>query len=78
MQMLDSIKLRVNSVLWTWRLSRLKEKFLLWLVWKLPRTLVYWCAIRVGSEATTDQYSNQCVPDLLFMDALKRWERDSG
>lgn len=42
--------------------------------WMLPRKLVYWCAIRVGAHATQGQYSNQEVPALTFMDALKRWE----
>lgn len=41
--------------------------------WVLPRRLVYWCAIRVGCNATQDEHSGQIVPDLLFMDAIKRW-----
>jgi hypothetical protein len=40
----------------------------------MPRRLVYACAMRVGVEATTGAYSWQTVPDLTFMDALKRWE----
>jgi len=40
----------------------------------LPRKLVYWCAVRVGAHATQGPYSNQEVPALTFMDALKRWE----
>jgi len=30
--------------------------------------------IEVGAHATQGQYSNQEVPALTFMDALKRWE----
>jgi len=52
----------------------MKEKFYLWFVWKLPKKLVRWCTIRVGANATTGKYSNQNVPRLTFMDALKRWE----
>ncbi|MEE8240134.1 MAG: hypothetical protein V3R16_02600 [Nitrospirales bacterium] len=52
------------------------EKFWIWLVWKLPRDLVYWCAIRAGAAATTPPYGHQLVPDLTFMQALKRWERN--
>lgn len=52
------------------------EKLMMDLVWSLPRPLVYWCAVRVGAEATEGQYGNQIVPDLLFMDALKRWRFD--
>lgn len=54
--------------------KRLSEKVLLWIVWKLPKKLVYWCAIRLMAHATTGQYSKQIVPELTAMDALKRWE----
>lgn len=50
------------------------EKFLFWLVWKLPKRLVYICAIRVGAHATTNDYANTVVPELKFMEALERWE----
>ena len=50
------------------------DKFCMWLAWKLPKRLVYFCAIRVDAHATTNEYSNQIVPDLTAMDALKRWE----
>ena len=46
------------------------------IAWKLPRRLVYWCAIRVGAHATQGKWSNQEVPALTLMDALKRWEDD--
>ena len=52
----------------------MKEKFLIWLAWHMPKSLVYWCAIRLGANATQGEYSNQIVPDLNFADALKRWE----
>lgn len=56
-----------------YRTERLLEKTMAWFVWHLPRSIVYWSAIRVGAHATTGDYSSQVVPDLLFMDALKRW-----
>lgn len=40
----------------------------------LPRRLVYWCALRVAAHATQGPYGTQIVPELFFMDALKRWE----
>jgi len=43
------------------------------IAWLLPKQLVYWCAVRVAAKATTGIYSNQVVPDLTAMDALKRW-----
>jgi hypothetical protein len=52
------------------RLDRLANKA----VWKLPRGLAYRCAIRVISNATVGPYSNQIVPELTAMDALKRWD----
>jgi hypothetical protein len=49
------------------------EKIWMWIAWRLPHTLVMWCAIRVGAHATQGEYSSQVVPDLTFMDALQRW-----
>ena len=50
-----------------------KENLWLKLAGLLPNKLIYWCAILVGVKATTGKHSNQIVPDLYFMDALKRW-----
>lgn len=55
----------------------MSEKIYIWLAWHLPRGLVYWCAMRLLTNATVGEYSNQVVPDLLAMDALKRWEKQS-
>jgi len=52
----------------------MNEKILMFIAWRIPRKLVYWCAIRLGAHATQGQYGNQEVPALTFMDALKRWE----
>lgn len=49
------------------------SKFYEWLAWKLPKGLVYWCALRVGAHATTGEYSNQTVPELTLIDATQRW-----
>jgi len=57
-----------------YELSKLKQRWLTRFVWHLPRSLVYWCAIRVMSHATTGEYDNQIVPDLTAMEALERWE----
>lgn len=56
------------------RVRRMRERSLMWLAWHLPRPLVYWCAIRLGANATTGAYSSQVVPELHFTDALQRWE----
>lgn len=57
-----------------WYISRPLENLWLKFIHILPRKLVYWCAIRLGAYATAGKYSNQIVPDLTFVDALKRWE----
>ena len=45
-----------------------------WIVWKLPRRLVYWCAIRVFANATTGKHANQIVPELTALEALQQWD----
>jgi len=50
-----------------------KEKMLMSLAFSLPNKIVYLCAIKVGAHATTGAYSDQEVPKLTFMEALKRW-----
>lgn len=50
------------------------DKLAMWLAWKLPKRLVYFCAVRLAANATQGKYSNQEVPALTAMDALKRWE----
>ena len=61
-----------------YEIEKLKEKFMLWFVWKLPKRLVYWCAIRLGAHATGGKYGNTIVAELSFMDALKRWEKSEA
>lgn len=53
----------------------MKEKFYTWLSYKMPKKLVYFCAIRLGVYATVGKYETQIVPELYFIDALKRWEK---
>ena len=48
------------------------------LAWWFPRRLVLWCAVRVGAYATMGKYGDQIVSDLLFMDALERWDEESN
>jgi hypothetical protein len=51
-----------------------KEKFWVWLAWRLPKPLVYWAAIRLGAHATQDQWGHESPTNLLMMTALQRWE----
>lgn len=58
-----------------YEVERRDERLLIWFVWRLPKRLVYWCAIRVGAHATTGKYDSKTTPELLFVDALHRWPR---
>lgn len=48
------------------------------IAFKLPPELIYHAAIRLGAHATTGPYSDTVVPELEFMEALKRWEDYAG
>ena len=49
-----------------------KENLYLGLTRIVPRKCLYWIAVRIGAMVTTGKYSNTVVPDLTFMEALKR------
>ncbi len=53
-------------------LNHIEEKLWLWLARHMPRRLRYWATIVTGAEASQGQWSNQEVPAMLFMDAVKR------
>lgn len=54
--------------------TKLSEKLQRKIAWMLPRKIVMWAFVRVVSHATTGRWSNQTVPELSAMDALKRWD----
>lgn len=55
--------------LW-WR--ELPEKICVWLAWKMPDRLVYWCAVRVGAHATGVGFNSH--PDMTSVSvSLQRW-----
>ena len=49
------------------------SKLWMWLAWKLPRGLVYWCGVRIGAHATTGKWSHEITPNLGWSDAMERW-----
>ncbi len=49
-------------------------RFWQWLANRLPNKLVYFASIKLGAYATMGKYGNTVVPELTFMDAIKRWE----
>jgi len=54
------------------------ERFWHFVARHCPRPLIYWCAIVLGANATQGEYGHQIVPELTFMDALKRWPDNRG
>lgn len=58
-------------------MSRRFERFVVWIAWRLPRAIVYWCVIRAGVHATTGRWAATEVPATTLPDILKRWEHDN-
>lgn len=54
--------------------NSLLERLIMRVAWRLPRRIVYWCAIRVWAEATTGKWSNQLVSTVTIDQCLDRWE----
>ncbi len=55
------------------KLRMWKEAFIIWLAWRLPRRLIYWCAIRVAAEGSVEN-PQTAMPELTAMDALHSWD----
>lgn len=49
------------------------EKDMMHEVWRLPRWIVYWAAVRLFSHATQGKYSKTEVTSLTVIEALNRW-----
>jgi hypothetical protein len=54
------------------------ERWLRAIVWRLPRSVAMWSTVRVIGHATTGRYTNQVVPELTAMEALRRWDDHNG
>ena len=57
-----------------YKLNKLKDYFWFWFVSKLPKKLIYYCAIRLMVAATVGVHNNTIVPELTCIEALKRWK----
>lgn len=55
---------------------RFPEKVIMWIVWRLPKWLIYYAAIRLFAHATTGKYGDTVVPDLTMALACQRWSKD--
>ncbi len=58
------------------RINSRWDRLARWIAWKLPRRVVMWCGFRIGADATSGEWGAQSVPDLNFMDAMRRWRVD--
>lgn len=68
--MLRNVRVWIN-----WKWSGFKEAALLHMARALPKPLRYWATIVSCAEASSGEWSNQVVPDMLAMDVLKRIEK---
>lgn len=66
---------RERFVQWIWET---KERIWLRIAWILPRSLVYWCGIRMFAEATCGEFANDVMPELSAMELFQRWEESNG
>lgn len=56
---------------------RPKERLLMWFIWKLPRSFVYWCTIRLFAwVSTTDEFKSTEIGSIKIFDALERWDKN--
>jgi hypothetical protein len=51
------------------------DRLCLWLAIKMPRRLRYWATVRSGAIATQGQWGDTVVPEVKFMEVLKRIEK---
>lgn len=49
-----------------------RERFLFWIAWRLPKSIVYLCGIRLWAHATTGQYGNTVVPEITASEVMQR------
>jgi hypothetical protein len=57
-------------------IKRIKGKFVLLVANHMPRSITYWSGIRLLAEATS-RISDRPVPQILMIDALKQWDKES-
>ena len=55
------------------------DRVWIWFAWRLPKSLVYWCVIRVAMHEpdglSQDDFTRwEIVPDRRFADGLRFWK----
>ena len=54
----------------------MKEKFIIWLVWKLPKRIIYWATVRLFAYASSI-YTKADSDEIPYLDAVKVWRKSS-
>jgi hypothetical protein len=53
--------------------ERMIEKVQTWIVWHLPKWMIYWAVVRAGAHATTGKYGNEHPDTVSIFDIMQRW-----
>jgi hypothetical protein len=58
----------------------MRDRCFMWIAWRLPRRLVYWCVVRVATHEPTNMTLEEFaaweqVPARSIMDALQLWSK---
>lgn len=54
----------------------IRERFVIWLAWKLPRRLAYWAYVRVATHGTNEPPWSHINPgEQLVIQPMERWAR---
>ncbi len=64
----------MNILIYELGIYKWPTKFWMWLAMKLPKKMIYFCAMRLIADATTGEYSTTIVSELGAMDALERFD----
>ena len=59
-------------------MKKYREIFWFWLMWRLPKRLVYYAVLRAWIFASTGQWNNEEVPAITAHDILQRWDEFAG
>jgi hypothetical protein len=60
-----------------WYVRRPAGKVPYWVAARMPKWLVYHCAIRLMVHACSAKYPTQIVPELTAVEALDRWKKSA-
>lgn len=64
---------RKNIMIKQW-LNKKQERFYIWFAYHLPKKLVRWCFVRVGTYASFVD-NDKVIGEITIMRALDIWER---